>query len=112
MSIWNPHLHTAIEAARKAGSYQRHRFTSPLGVELKGDNDLATEVDRKSERLIVDHLLTHFPEYAILAEEGEYPQKGSQPRWIIDPLDGMVTGLDGAAYSIFNNRIVARDGSP
>jgi len=88
MSIWNAHLHVAIEAARTAGSYQRHRFTSPLSVDLKGDKDLVTEVDRESERLIVDHLLTHFPEHTILAEEDEYPQNVSPLRWIIDPLDG------------------------
>ncbi len=95
MSTWNAHLHTAVEAARKAGSYQRHRFTSQLNVDLKGDKDLVTEVDRESERLIVEHLLTRFPEHTILAEEGEYPQDRSTLRWIIDPVDGTTNYAHG-----------------
>ncbi|NVN89250.1 MAG: inositol monophosphatase [Desulfuromonadales bacterium] len=88
MSIWNTHLHVAIEAAQRAGSFQRYRFMSPLTINLKGDKDLVTEVDRESERLIVDHLLTHFADHTILAEENHYPQSASPLRWIIDPLDG------------------------
>lgn len=95
MSTWNAHLQTAVEAARRAGSYQRHRFTSQLNVDLKGDKDLVTEVDRESERLIVEHLLTRFPEHTILAEEGEYSQNRSSLRWIIDPVDGTTNYAHG-----------------
>jgi myo-inositol-1(or 4)-monophosphatase len=95
MSIGNVHLQVAVEAALRAGSYQRHRFTSLLNVDLKGDKDLVTEVDRESERLIVDYLLTRFPQHAILAEEGEYPPGDSSLRWIIDPLDGTTNYAHG-----------------
>lgn len=88
MDTWNQHLHIAVEAALKAGSYQRHRFASPVSIELKGDKDLVTEVDRESERLIVDHLQSSFPDHAILAEEGSCRQTGSSLRWVIDPVDG------------------------
>jgi myo-inositol-1(or 4)-monophosphatase len=78
----------AVSAARIAGHYQLARFASTLDIELKGEKNLVTEVDRESERLIVEHLLSRFPGHDIVAEEGDYPQEGSPFRWIIDPVDG------------------------
>lgn len=95
MSEWNTYLFTAVEAARLAGSYQRHRFTSPITIDLKGDKDLVTEVDRESERLIVELLLSRYPDHTILAEEGTYPVASSDMRWIIDPLDGTTNYAHG-----------------
>src|SRR5450631_2303957 len=95
MSLWNPFLCAAVEAARLAGSYQRHRFTSPLAIDMKGDKDLVTEVDRESERLIVEFLLQRYPDHTILAEEGTYPVRSSGLRWIIDPLDGTTNYAHG-----------------
>lgn len=95
MSIWTSCLHVAVEAARLAGDYQRYRFTSPLSVDLKGDKNLVTDVDRESERLIVSHLLAHFPEDSILAEEGEYLPNSCSRRWVIDPLDGTTNYAHG-----------------
>lgn len=88
MDTYRTQLEVAIEAAHLAGSYQRHRFASPVKIDMKGDKNLVTEVDRESERLIVSHLLTSYPTHNIVAEEGEYPQGDSPYRWIIDPLDG------------------------
>jgi myo-inositol-1(or 4)-monophosphatase len=88
-------LEAAVEAAHLAGSYQLHRFTSPLEIDMKGDKNLVTEVDRESERLIVSHLLNSFPTYNIVAEEGEYPQGDSPFRWVIDPLDGTTNYAHG-----------------
>ena len=95
MDNYRIQLDVAIEAAYLAGSYQRHRFTSSLDIHMKGDKDLVTEVDRESERLIVSHLLNAFPDYNIVAEEGEYPQGQSPFRWIIDPLDGTTNYAHG-----------------
>ena len=88
-------LDAAIAAAHLAGGYQRHRVESGFVVDLKGDKNLVTEVDRESERLIVAHLLSLFPGHDILAEEGEYPATGSPYRWIIDPLDGTTNFAHG-----------------
>lgn len=95
MNSWNDHLHVAVEAALTAGSYQRHRFASPLSIELKGDKDLVTEVDRESERLIVQQLLNRFPHHSILAEEGSCPHRESPLCWVIDPLDGTTNFAHG-----------------
>ncbi len=90
-----PFLDAAVEAARIAGSYQRYRFATSLNIVHKGDKDLVTEVDKESERLIVEHLRSHFPEHNIVAEEGHYPQSDSAYRWIIDPVDGTTNYAHG-----------------
>jgi myo-inositol-1(or 4)-monophosphatase len=88
-------LEEAVVAALCAGKYQRYRFSSTFDIDMKGDKNLVTEVDKESERLIVEHLLSHFPTHNIVAEEGEYPQRTSPFRWIIDPLDGTTNYAHG-----------------
>ncbi|KAB0665265.1 inositol monophosphatase [Oryzomonas japonica] len=95
MNEYREYLESAVTAAMAAGSFQRHRFASRLKIDLKGDKNLVTEVDRESERLIVEHLLTRFPGHTIIAEEGEYPPGDPGFRWIIDPLDGTTNYAHG-----------------
>ncbi|GFE62234.1 inositol monophosphatase family protein [Geobacter sp. AOG2] len=95
MNDYQKYLDSAVTAAMAAGSYQRHRFASLLEIDLKGDKNLVTEVDRESERLIVEHLLACFPGHTVIAEEGEYPSGDSPFRWIIDPLDGTTNYAHG-----------------
>ena len=95
MIAYSDYLQVAVSAARIAGQYQKSRFASTLNIEMKGDKDLVTEVDKESERLIVKHLLSHFPGHDIIAEEGDYLQAGSPSRWIIDPVDGTTNYAHG-----------------
>jgi myo-inositol-1(or 4)-monophosphatase len=95
MNPYNEYLHEAVAAARIAGRYQKYRFASVLNVELKGDKDLVTEVDKESERLIVGHLLSCFPDHDIVAEENVYAVTGSRFRWVIDPVDGTTNYAHG-----------------
>lgn len=95
MTSYRDYQQEAVIAARIAGRYQKYRFASALNIELKGEKDLVTEVDKESERLIVEHLLAHFPGHDIVAEESVYPQSGSPFRWIIDPVDGTTNYAHG-----------------
>ena len=95
MIAYHEYLQEAISAARIAGQYQKSRFASTLEIEMKGEKDLVTEVDKESERLIVEHLLSRFPGHDIIAEEGDYLQAGSPCRWIIDPVDGTTNYAHG-----------------
>ncbi len=45
--------------------------------------------------LIVERLLSCFPDHDIIAEEGDYLQSGSLCRWIIDPVDGTTNYAHG-----------------
>jgi len=66
-------------------------------------SDLVTEIDKKSEQLIVAFITKHYPDHAILAEESGLTDKASDYLWIIDPLDGTgnyIQGLPIFAVSI------------
>jgi fructose-1,6-bisphosphatase/inositol monophosphatase family enzyme len=65
--------------------------------------DMVTEMDRASERLIVDGLRAARPDDALVGEEGASAAGTSGVRWIIDPVDGTTNylyGLAGFAVSI------------
>ncbi|HVF33285.1 MAG TPA: inositol monophosphatase family protein [Acidimicrobiales bacterium] len=65
-------------------------------VETKSTGtDMVTEMDRASERLIVDGLLAARPDDGILGEEGSARAGTSGVRWVIDPLDGTTNYLYG-----------------
>lgn len=65
-----------------------------LAVSSKSDaTDIVTDMDRRSESLIVDRLLDGRPEDGILAEEGSKRESASGVRWVIDPIDGTVNYL-------------------
>jgi myo-inositol-1(or 4)-monophosphatase len=93
----------AEEAARMAGSFLRLMSFSELKIFRKGEKgeDVFTTFDLESERLITNHILMHFPDHAILAEESErdsdagFPSIGDKIVWFIDPLDGTKAFLRG-----------------
>ena len=57
-------------------------------IETKGQMDFVTEVDKKSEKLLLDGLALIVPEAGFIAEEGTYTRRGDVFNWIVDPLDG------------------------
>ncbi len=75
------HLKTAIEIAREAGDLLLQHFRQPLEITYKRRSDLVTEADRRSETLIVERLRSHFPDHAIVAEEGGGQETGSDYCW-------------------------------
>jgi myo-inositol-1(or 4)-monophosphatase len=63
--------------------------------------DMVTEMDRASERLIVDGIRAARPDDAVLGEEGTNRRGTSGLRWVIDPLDGTTNYLYGhAGFSV------------
>ncbi len=91
-------LSTAIEAARAAGDLLRRSVGKVKDIQLKGgeSKNLVTEIDRRSEELIISILHRHFPQHDILAEEsGKERGRASDYRWIIDPLDGTTNFTHG-----------------
>jgi fructose-1,6-bisphosphatase/inositol monophosphatase family enzyme len=51
-------------------------------------NNLVTEIDRESERRMVDIIHAARPHDAIIGEEGASLNTGASVCWILDPLDG------------------------
>ncbi|MBN1483322.1 MAG: inositol monophosphatase [Chloroflexia bacterium] len=81
-------LDFTLALAREAGVLLRDRLLEDHTEAQKRGVELVTEVDRASERLIVDALRERFPDHAIEAEEGSGQDAPSPYRWFVDPLDG------------------------
>ena len=76
------------EIAREAGAVLMDHFRQRVKIEYKGDVDLVTVADRRSEELIVRRIRERWPRHNILGEEGTRSEQGSDYRWYVDPLDG------------------------
>jgi myo-inositol-1(or 4)-monophosphatase len=91
----NPFLEVAIDAAREAGAILLAEFSRPVKISYKGEVDIVTQADRRSEQAVVTRLRTAFPQHAIVAEEGGGAETGSGFRWHVDPLDGTTNFAHG-----------------
>ena len=83
------------QIAREAGALLMDYFRRRVKIEYKGDADLVTEADRKSERLILERIRTHWPTHDVIGEEGARIETGSEYRWYVDPLDGTTNFAHG-----------------
>lgn len=83
------------EIAREAGALLREYFEQTVKIEYKGDADLVTIADRKSETLIRERIRDRWPTHDILGEEGGLVDTGSEYRWYVDPLDGTTNFAHG-----------------
>ena len=91
----NQFLELAVETALEAGAILVSEFDHPAKISYKGEVDLVTQADRRSEEAIVRRLRTHFPRHAIVAEEGSGQEGDAGHRWIVDPLDGTTNFAHG-----------------
>src|ERR1700726_621695 len=91
----NSFLEVATEAARGAGGILMTEFDRPVKISYKGEVDIVTQADRRSEQAIVTRLRTRFPKHAIVAEEGGGSESDSPFRWHVDPLDGTTNFAHG-----------------
>jgi myo-inositol-1(or 4)-monophosphatase len=104
------YLEAAIEIAQHAGGILREEFARPPEISYKGDVDLVTQADKRSEEAIVARLTKYFPEHSIAAEEGSGHESGSEFCWHVDPLDGTTNFAHG--YPCFSVSIaVAQRGA-
>ncbi len=89
--------------AREAGAFmanERNSFDDSK-IEHKGLHDLVSYVDKSSEELIINKLLTLLPNAGFIAEEGTNNTCGERFNWIIDPLDGTTNYIHGLPiYSV------------
>ena len=92
-------LIVAIKAARAAGAIINRAALDVEAVRIsqKQVNDFVTEVDHASEQVIIETLLTAYPDHGILAEESgsQHGNPHADHIWIIDPLDGTTNFIHG-----------------
>jgi myo-inositol-1(or 4)-monophosphatase len=85
----------AVEIAREAGAFLKETFHTDHRIDFKGEINLVTEADRSSEEIITSRIKKLFPDHDIMGEEGTNITRGSEYRWIIDPLDGTTNYAHG-----------------
>jgi myo-inositol-1(or 4)-monophosphatase len=95
------YLDAAIELALGAGRLLKQLEKERRTITFKGEIDLVTDADMKSEALVIEGIKGRFPGHDILAEEeGDFGIK-SDYLWIIDPLDGTTNYAHGfPIYSV------------
>jgi len=81
--------------AREAGALLMEYFDQNIKIEYKGEADLVTAADRKSETLIRDRIRAQWPDHDVLGEEEGLRDTGSEYRWYVDPLDGTTNFAHG-----------------
>jgi myo-inositol-1(or 4)-monophosphatase len=101
-------LQLAQETAKMAGQLLMECFGAPQKVDHKGEIDLVTDVDRRSEQAIVKAIRAVYPDHLILTEEGTSRGGEGHVRWIVDPLDGTTNYAHG--YPCFCVSIAVEDG--
>ncbi|MGC1171778.1 MAG: inositol monophosphatase family protein, partial [Candidatus Acidiferrales bacterium] len=108
----NKFLEVALDAAREAGAVLLVEHSRPQKISYKGEVDLVTETDKRSEAIVVGRLRREFPGHRIVAEEGSGGAAGaSRYEWHVDPLDGTTNFAHG--YPCFAVSIaLLEDGQP
>ena len=90
-----PILTDLVEFAQKAGEILRAGFGKQHQVEFKGEIDLVTEIDHRSEEFILGEIAKRFPEHAVLSEESGERRGSVEHLWYVDPLDGTLNYSHG-----------------
>jgi myo-inositol-1(or 4)-monophosphatase len=86
-------LEIAIKIAEKAGDFVVENHGTDLDIKTKKtENDLVTEIDKESQRIIISAIKEEFPEHGFIGEEASEENKPSDSpyEWIIDPIDGTI----------------------
>lgn len=92
-------LNTGIYAAKKAGALLTKHHDKIQKITLKGEVNLVTELDKLSEKTIIDTINSVFEDHTILSEEaGLLSPQTSSFKWIVDPLDGTTNYAHGFPY--------------
>lgn len=82
---------TLIKAAHAGAGVIREYFDKEIRISNKeGVNNLVTEADHLSEKVIIETVKAEFPDHGILSEEIGELATPSDYKWIIDPIDGTV----------------------
>lgn len=92
-----------VNLCREVGGFisREAKNFSISDVEVKGEHDFVSYVDKTAEKMLVSELRTIFPEAGFITEEGTASEKGERYNWIVDPLDGTTNFIHSVPpYSI------------
>jgi myo-inositol-1(or 4)-monophosphatase len=87
---------TLIKAAEAGAKVLQQYFQGEFTISSKeGINNLVTEADHASEKVIIAVIRAEYPDHFILSEESGEMATSSRYKWIIDPIDGTVNFAHG-----------------
>lgn len=86
----SPTLTELQQLAERAGEILRAGYDEEHEVSYKGVIDPVTEVDRASEKLLLQEIQRRWPGSYILSEETGITPGNKEHTWYVDPLDGTV----------------------
>lgn len=89
------YLDFAVSAAMEAGLFLKNNLHRKHSIQYKGEINIVTDADRKSEEMILSRITREFPGHDIITEESDARESGAEFRWIIDPLDGTTNYAHG-----------------
>ena len=84
------------------------KYYSPLGVavEMKAKESPVTKADTEVNRIVIDRITEHYPDYAVLGEEESTDLTGVHKLFVVDPLDGTRMFAMGAPMFCFSIAVV------
>jgi len=85
----------ALRAIKEAGAILREGLERARTIEFKGDKNIVTDVDLRSEEAIAAIVRRELPHHSLVSEEGTRLQGDSGYRWLVDPLDGTTNYAHG-----------------
>jgi histidinol-phosphatase len=103
MAQLNDFLDAAREAALAASMPILRYYHGQVEVETKDDQTPVTIADKEAEQCIRDILQRAFPDHGIYGEEYGAEREDADYLWLIDPIDGTKSFIQG--YGMFSTQI-------
>jgi histidinol phosphatase-like enzyme (inositol monophosphatase family) len=92
-------LEVACAATEQARRIIRDGFTQELRVETKADASPVTEIDCNAEQAIRSVLRAAYPTHGIYGEEFGWENRGAELAWLVDPIDGTASFINGLPFA-------------
>ena len=105
MENYKEYENFCINISKIAGNYVLENFEGKFEIYSKDKrNNLVTEIDLNTQKIIVENIYKTYPNHEIVGEEDNKKEsKDSEYIWVIDPIDGttnFVNGIPNFAISI------------
>ncbi len=86
-----------VDLVKETGTYIKGELSNrkEIDIKSKGIHNFVTQVDRSSEKMLVNGLQKILPGSGFIAEEGTIEYRSDRYNWIIDPLDGTTNFIHG-----------------
>jgi histidinol-phosphatase len=88
-------LDFALDAAWQAGRITLGHFQTGVAVERKQDDSPVTIADKESEKKLRELIGRYWPDHGILGEEYGQSANAGEYTWIVDPIDGTKSFVQG-----------------